>query len=45
MLKDKISTPFTTGKNKCGNPLPYAPMGIGSPRTFAYKMYAIRHGI
>ena len=31
-----LKTPFGVSR---GNPLPYAPLGIDSPRTFAYKMW------
>ena len=30
----QLTSPFKNG----GNPIPYAPLGIDSPRTFAYKM-------
>jgi hypothetical protein len=36
-----LTSPFFDEKNNVtpGNPLPYAPMGLDTPRTFAYKMY------
>lgn len=40
MLHEDITTPFFKGnKSKTGNPIPYVPGGIDSPRTFNYKMY------
>ncbi len=38
-VQKKLTTPFATGSRpQAGNALPYAPLGIDSPRTFAYKM-------
>jgi hypothetical protein len=49
-IKNNISatTPFvydSIGRKleKTGNPLPYAPLGVDSPRTFAYKMMQQRY--
>ena len=40
-LGDNIDTPFIEqGGKAVGNPLPYSPGGIDSPRTFAWKMKA-----
>jgi murein DD-endopeptidase MepM/ murein hydrolase activator NlpD len=46
-VRPAITSPFVEGQNvlgvkryRQGNPLPYAPQGVDSPRTFAYKMLA-----
>ena len=39
-IRDRVATPFKSqnGAWVNGNPLPYAPYGLDTPRSFAYKM-------